>query len=417
MNYNQKIDLAQKANLFVGVDIAKMNHGVSLKDRTGKEICKPYMIANTRSGFESLLPILQPYNKNEVLIGMEPTGHYWKCMAYFLQDQGYKPVLVNPFHVSRTKEVMENTKSKTDLKDSKLIGLMVKEGKFLEPLLLTGAYADLRELTKTRHIIIKETTSAKIRLIALIDEFIPEYNTCIKTIACKTSLLLLKTFSLLTLKSNFLEQEKINLIVKTSRGQINIKKAKEIVDRLSDSIGVNEGSNGVQLRVKILLEQLEIYQKQRDEIDACIKVKLSETDEHLILLTMRGVGIITAAEFLGQTGPLKNFSNAKKLEKLAGLDLSEKSSGKIFGRKSFSKRGRDLLRHALYKITIAAIAHDNELKQLYQYKINVLKKTKMVAIGSTMVKVLRTIFGIIKSKSQYDGKKVCAGLPQIQAQA
>jgi len=417
MNYNQKIDLAQKTKLFVGVDIAKSNHGVSLKDQTGKEIGKPYMIANTRSGLESLMSILQPYNKDEVLVGMEPTGHYWKCMAYFLQSQGYKPVLVNPFHVFRTKEVMDNTKCKTDLKDSKLIGLMIKEGKFLEPILLTGAYADLRELTKTKLITTKETTSAKIRLRSLIDEFIPEYDTCFKDTSCKTSLALLKTFDLLTLKSTLLEKEKIELMVKTSRGQINTKKAKEIVDRLSDSIGVNEGSNGVQLRVKILLEQLEIYQKQRDEIDACIKAKLSETEEHSILLTMRGVGIITAAEFLGQTGPLKNFSNAKKLEKLAGLDLSEKSSGQVFGKKSFSKRGRDLLRHALFKITLMAIANDNELKQLYQYKVNVLKKPKMVAMGSLMVKVLRTIFGIVKNKSPYDGKKVCVGLPQVQAQA
>jgi len=417
MNYNQKIDLAQKTKLFVGVDIAKANHGVSLKDRTGKEIGKPYMIANTRSGLESLLPILQPYNKNEILIGMEPTGHYWKCMAYFLQGQGYKPVLVNPFHVFRTKEVMDNTKCKTDLKDSKLIGLMVKEGKFLEPLLLSGAYADLRELTKTRLITTKETTSAKIRLRALIDEFIPEYDTSFKDITCKSSLALFKTFDLLTLKSNIAMQEKIELIVKISRGRISLKKATEIVNKLSDSIGINEGYRGVQLRVKILLEQLEIYQRQRDEIDACIQTKLGETDEHSILLTMRGIGIITAAEFLGQTGPLKNFSNAKKLEKLAGLDLSEKSSGKIIGRRSFSKRGRDLLRHALYKITIAAIASDNELKQLYQYKINVLKKAKMVAIGSMMIKVLRTIFGIIKNKSQYDGARVCAGLPQKQAQA
>jgi transposase len=406
MNYNQKMDLVQKTKLFVGIDIAKHKHYVSLRDQQGKELEKPRVITNTKTGFSDFIKMLEPWDKNEILIGMEPTGHYWKCLAHFCKQQGYKPVLVNPFHVHRTKEVLDNTKRKTDSKDCGLISQMVREGKFLETLLLTGIYADLRELTKTRYIITQELTRIKLRITAICDEFLPEYSDCFSNITGKTSLALLSKFDLVTLKSKTLIQEKVELIIKKSRGKFNAKKALHMANLLSESIGVTEGITAAGWRLKDLIEQTECYKSQRDALDEKLEKKVHQTEESEIMLSMHGIGIITAAEFLGQTGPLQNFSNAKKLEKLAGLDLTENSSGKIAGKKSFSKRGRDFLRHTLYKITMVAIAHDNELKKLYDYKINTLKKIKMVAVGSMMIKVLRIIFGMVKNKSEYDGKRV-----------
>lgn len=64
-----------------------------------------------------------------------------------------------------------------------------------------------------------------------------------------------------------------------------------------------------------------------------------KTEEAKYLMSIKGVGVISAAIVLGQTGSFGNYSNAKKLEKLAGLDLIENSSGKRIGQKGISKRG------------------------------------------------------------------------------
>ncbi|OIQ07588.1 transposase [Moorella thermoacetica] len=53
-----------------------------------------------------------------VVIGMEPTGHYWKPLAWFLQEQGYTVVIVNPYHVKRRKEEVGNSPTKNDRKDA-----------------------------------------------------------------------------------------------------------------------------------------------------------------------------------------------------------------------------------------------------------------------------------------------------------
>lgn len=53
---------------------------------------------------------------------MEPTGHYWFNLGKFLQDNEMKPVLVNPHHVKKTKELDDNNPTKNDRKqvDDKL---------------------------------------------------------------------------------------------------------------------------------------------------------------------------------------------------------------------------------------------------------------------------------------------------------
>ena len=50
----------------------------------------------------------EKYGKNVVIPGMEPTGHYWFNLGAYLQDNGMKPVHVNPHHVRKSKELDDN---------------------------------------------------------------------------------------------------------------------------------------------------------------------------------------------------------------------------------------------------------------------------------------------------------------------
>jgi len=39
------------------------------------------------------------HDKQEVILGIEPTNQYWMLLAHFLRQNGIKVVLVNPLHV------------------------------------------------------------------------------------------------------------------------------------------------------------------------------------------------------------------------------------------------------------------------------------------------------------------------------
>ncbi|MGD6858369.1 IS110 family transposase, partial [Bacillus infantis] len=78
-------------------------------------------------------------------IGMEPTGHYWLNLAYFLKAKGEKTVVVNPMKVKKSKELDDDSSTKNDTKDAKVIAQVIRAGRYHEPILPEGLYAELRE--------------------------------------------------------------------------------------------------------------------------------------------------------------------------------------------------------------------------------------------------------------------------------
>ena len=59
----------------------------------------------------------------------------------------------------------------------------------------------------------------------------------------------------------------------------------------------------------------------------CIQVPNAEK-----LLNIKGVGILTVASFFGEVGDIRRFDSPKQIQKLAGLAITENSSGKYKGR-------------------------------------------------------------------------------------
>ena len=78
-----------------------------------------------------ILDIKEKHEKDKVVPGMEPTGHYWFNLGKFLQDNEMKPVLVNPHHVKKSKELDDNNPTKNDRKDPKVIAGLVKEERYM----------------------------------------------------------------------------------------------------------------------------------------------------------------------------------------------------------------------------------------------------------------------------------------------
>lgn len=72
-------------------------------------------------------------------------------------------------------------------------------------------------------------------------------------------------------------------------------------------------------------------------INQCI-VK-SEKDSLYQFNLRKGVGITTAAGFVAEVGDISRFTHPSQIQKLAGLNLVESSSGKHKGQTTISKRG------------------------------------------------------------------------------
>ena len=71
--------------------------------------------------------------ESTLVVGIEPTGHYWFDLGAYLEDEDILLVMVNPYAVKQTKELDDNSQSKNDRKDPKVIAKLVIEGRYSEP--------------------------------------------------------------------------------------------------------------------------------------------------------------------------------------------------------------------------------------------------------------------------------------------
>lgn len=96
---NAKIEAITEKTLVLGIDVGSETHYARAFDYRGIEYSKkPFKFSNTEVGFatfkEWILDLKERHEKDKVVPGMEPTGHYWFNLGKFLQDNEMKPVLV-----------------------------------------------------------------------------------------------------------------------------------------------------------------------------------------------------------------------------------------------------------------------------------------------------------------------------------
>lgn len=409
-----KFNSISNAKVLVGVDVAKHKHCAVLITNTNQIITKPFFFNNTIEGFEILHRELKKQengdiNKRNILIGMEPTGHYWKALANFLQDNGYKVVMVNPAHTKKSKELDDNSQTKNDKKDSLVIARLVKDGRFNQVYIPTETYSELRVLTNTRHELLKKTTSIKNRVISILDEYFPEYERAFKDIFKSIS-------SIRVLKSIPMPEDILKIEIEdiveimragSKRGQ-GKKRAQKIKELAAKSVGIRHGLTSTKVQLSMYIQDYELLESQIAEIEEKMTECLNKTEYGQRLLSIAGIGTVYASELLGEIGDLKRFNNSEQIRRYAGLNLVENSSGNHKGKTTISKRGRATLRCLLYKMALTMISNNQEIKEIYEYyksrKNNPLKKNQ--AVIAVINKILAIIFVVAVKGNEYDRDKI-----------
>lgn len=159
MNYTQNCKITQvtETTLVVGVDIGSQWHYARAFDWRGIELTrKVFRFSNDLDGYIAFEEWVQNVSaksaKMDILIGCEPTGHYWFTFAKYVKERGMKLAFVNPYHVKQSKEMDDNSPRKTNQKDPKTIAKLVTEGRYLFPYIPEDIYFPVEEAIDTiRH--------------------------------------------------------------------------------------------------------------------------------------------------------------------------------------------------------------------------------------------------------------------------
>lgn len=411
-NQNRKILQVTEGTLIVGVDIASEVHFARAFDNRGVEIGKLLKFANDAEGFGQFTSWVQAIGerarKSKVIVGMEPTGHYWFNFAQQLKDQSIKIVLVNPFHVKRSKELDDNNPTKNDRKDPKTIAMLVKDGRYMEPYIPEGIYSELRTAMETRWQIVKQLNTIRNRVKRWLSIYFPEFNKVFGDWEGKAAIAVLRDFPT---PVRIIEKGVDGIIGRWKQDKLRAvgrKRATELFEVARMSVGVREGIIAAENELKFLLENHEMYLQQYERIMNLVEQLAKEIPGLEEMLKIKGVGLITAAGFVAEIGDISRFEHPRQIQKLAGLNLKENSSGKHKGKSSISKRGRRRLRTLLFQAMMPIVAKNEEFRELHQYYTtrsqNPLKKKQSLVLLSC--KLIRVFFALLTKEVAYDPQKM-----------
>lgn len=421
-NQNEKIRQVTESTIVVGVDIASEMHYARAFDWRGIELGKVFSFENSEEGFKTLLcwanELKEKNGKKDVLMGAEPTGHYWFGLATYLQRYNIKTVLVNPFHVKRSKELDDNHPSKSDRKDPKTIAKLVIEGRYNVPYIPEGVYADLRITMLCRWRILKELTCVKNQIQRWLKIYFPEYGKVFRKFDGVASMIILRKAPLPS-ELVALRPDGINSLWREKKIRaVGEKRAKRLYDAAKRSIGCTEGSVAAKMELHFLLEDYNAKLKQYEEVMGIVEQLCMRIPEVTHLLDINGIGLVTVAGFLAEVGDIRRFESPRQIQKLAGLAIRENSSGKSKGQTTISKRGRARLRAILFRAAIALAAKNVEFRSIHKYyttreKNPLKKKQSIVALSCKLIRV----FHVIMTKNiPYDSAKLLGDIKRNTSQ-
>lgn len=265
---------------YVGIDIAKHNHEAAILDGNGDAVCKPFSFPNTADGCNKIITVFAKHNiaKENVIVAMEATGHYWLSVYSFFVDLGYDVKVLNPIQTDSFRD-LSIRKCKNDIVDSINIAKLIRYGEFSACKAPNESTVAIKNLSRFRFFLVDSCSDLKRKAISLLDQVFPEYASLFSDTFGITSRELLLKF---TIPEEFLSvstTKLTNFIEKASRGRLGRTKAEKIKLAAESSFGVTFATQSFAFQLRLIVQQIDFIENQLDELEKQITNLLDETTD------------------------------------------------------------------------------------------------------------------------------------------
>lgn len=385
--------------IYVGIDIAKLNHYASAIDSDGVVLIEPFEFLNDNAGFYTLLSKLNSFELDDIIIGLESTAHYGNNLVSFLVTKGLHVCVINPI---QTATLRKNNirKTKTDKVDTLVIAkavALMDHPRFVT--LYDIALMQLKNLGRFRMKLVKQRSRTKIQLTAYLDQVFPELQYFFKSgIHQKTVYAILKEAPSATRIASMHLTHLKNLLVSNSHGHFKKETALELRVLAQKSVGTADRFLSIQITQSIA--QIELLDSQLDAVESEMKDIVTSLDS--VIMTIPGIGPINGGMIIGEIGDINRFSKPRKLLAFAGLDPSVYQSGNFIAKKTkMSKRGSSALRYALMNAAHNIVKYNQTFKEYYDSK-RAEGRGHYNALGHCAGKLVRIIYKMLKDDVEFN---------------
>lgn len=401
-----KLADVKPGTLFVGVDLGLDHNTAVVLAQHGRALAS-FRFTQRREGYDYFYRRLDALQERQqapaVWVGMEPTNYFWKLPAADMEQHrpAYSYRLVNALTVKRHREGDQLDRAKDDLRDAFTIGDLLRTGKFTTTQLLRGGYAQLREYVALYDCLGRDIRRQKTLIHTIAGQVFPELGQVFKDWTGQTALAILRSHA----AAVDIQRMPWPAFLRDIRGQrLTLSKLRRVYALAQTSVGLKEGTSALQLSIRQHIETLELLQRQRKEACAAMSEVFLTLPEAPYMLSVRGLGPLSAAVILSEIGDPSRFRRAQQLVKLAGLQPVPNTSGRrCRSQTPISHQGRTRLRTALFYAVLRLIQIDpafaHDYRHLQQREHNPL--LKMQALVVLMNKLLRILWTLMRQHTGY----------------
>ena len=386
--------------IFVGMDVSKDDFKAAVKDEENKLITPVKTYGHDRLSLEAFDKDISAIKKQlgcSAIYGMESTGIYHLSAYQHLLDAGAHVKLFNGLELKRYKSSIRKTK--TDDLDAQAIAealLLVRDASYdpaSEPELIK-----LRELCRVRARMTSKITQCKNQAIRNMDTLCRGYTNLFSDVFLPSSIGIMKA----TIRSTRLFKTDIitleNILVKYMPHPAAEKKAELLLDLFQHAVVPEQMKEICVIELHMLIQQYELLKQQVGRIEKRIEKGVKEVNT--CILSIPGIGTLTAGIVLGELGNLGRFDNHNQLTAFAGLDPSIKESGRSSKTGRISKRGSPMLRQALYRAALSASRVNPVCQQLY-LRLRAKGKHHKVCMVAVARKLLHIAYSVERNHRDF----------------
>ena len=401
--------------LCVSLDISKYFHVVMMHNGLGEIVRPAFDIDFYQSGFDQLCQAIDQAKAETqaqvVLVGMEPTSHYFENLARHLLQQPQPVTLINSFAVKKNRDQQLMHREKTDPIDCGAIGDLLRRGEGTPYKPATGVYLQLQQLDRVRLSKVKIEGMLKNQIIAHLDRIFPglvilgkgaqERYTPLFQVNfwhCKTLQYLLRVCP----NPHQLVQMTPEQLVQAFRAQnyrLGPKSAAKIIARAQ--IVLLPEPDLVAIRCELLQHDLRLLESVQAHI-AELELRLSDLVAQTpfqVWVQLKGLSAVQVASLAAAIGDPNNYTHAGQIFRRSGLVSGRNDSGNRQRKgkgNSITKVGDVYLRRALMNAVTTLLLHQPVLGRYHRKLCR--KKHPGVARVATARKLVAILWATLRDQ-------------------
>lgn len=406
--------------LFIPIDAAKFHQKAMVCNYFGDVIEESFFFSVNEEGINDFLQVIENAQKRvaaqRIFVGIEATGHYYEDIVIELGNRGYGVTIINAATTYEERSSALNW-CKTDDLDLVAIAYALMQNKGMENKLPEGKYRQLLTLTRARR---KEVVNrSKVRIdirvqmdhiwrefqaYSILENNRPKKKKIFSDFWGKSSVFFIEHFPH---PEDVLRLGEIGLRKLSKDNKLRIRQA--TLETLLYVAKRSLSRPKEELRPELLILKMKIEElKQLDKHIACLEKEIEhtllQTNGHL-LLSVRGIGVVTAAEFYSELGDISHYENPNQLIKKAGTNpiVIQSGGGRgYFGK--ISKQGNKNLRFIIYTVGKSLAQHNQDLKPFFTRLKEKGKHPRKIyiAMGNKFIKIA---FSMLRNNQPFQSKQ------------